>query len=540
VTLGDALRSRAWQAGALVLAFALIAVLHRDNDGLWYGDAPLHAANGLFWWDLLTSLPRDPVDFAVRYYARYPVIKPAGYPPLFYLLEGAAFAVAGPSPYVARVLVLLFAMLAGAYVMAWSRRWIDPAAGWAGAFLAFVPGIVIWSTAVMLNVPATALGLASLYHLRRWLEAGGTKQLALAAGFVAAVLLTYFQAITVTVVCAAVAVPWWRRIRVDRRAIWIAAIGSIALVPLAIALLLGPVQAVRNLPSVASLVNGQTPAFYARAVPQLLGVVPLALGCVGLALAAVSVRWRMEAAVLGLWVLGLLLSVLPLPARDPRYILLIAPACVLAAALGVACAAGLLARIGSRARTVALVTSLAVAFWGASQVEVPRVTGFKEAAEYLKREGPGDAVLWDGTYGAVFAFYVRALDPKFERRLVAANKFIYEYGPTTTFRWTHTSSVSSAAEVVDKIRTQSGCRWVALAVPPESASRRTVEGRRLLRDAVARPEFQLVRSFPTSGAGGREIEIYRFEGALEPAATVDLRFSSFSNREFRQVVPITR
>ena len=56
------------------------------------------------------------------------------------LVEGLAFAAFGPSPYVAKSVVLVFAMVAGLYTMAWTRRWIGEPAGWAGAFLAFIPG----------------------------------------------------------------------------------------------------------------------------------------------------------------------------------------------------------------------------------------------------------------------------------------------------------------------------------------------------------------------------------------------------------------
>jgi hypothetical protein len=79
------------------------------------------AVNGLFWWDLVHALPRDPVAYAVRYYARYPVIAPVTYPPLFYLVEGLAFAAFGSSPYVAKSLVLVFAIVAGLYTMAWAE-----------------------------------------------------------------------------------------------------------------------------------------------------------------------------------------------------------------------------------------------------------------------------------------------------------------------------------------------------------------------------------------------------------------------------------
>jgi hypothetical protein len=151
--------ARPLQASAVIVAFLAIAALHVGNDGLWFGDAPIHAASGLFWWDLITTHPSSPVDFTVRYFARYPVIQPMTYPPLFHIVEGLAFAAVGPSPAVAKLLVLACGMVSGLYTMGWARRWIAPAAGWSGAALATVPGILTWSNAVMLNMPATALGL---------------------------------------------------------------------------------------------------------------------------------------------------------------------------------------------------------------------------------------------------------------------------------------------------------------------------------------------------------------------------------------------
>lgn len=129
-------RSVLWQVLLILLALLYVASLHWSNDGLWYqGDSPRHAANGLFWWDFLASFPVNPVKFTLSYYARYPVIHPTGYPPLFYLIEGAAFRLLGPSPYVAKGLVLAFALFAALYVAAWLRRWVSEEAGWFGALL---------------------------------------------------------------------------------------------------------------------------------------------------------------------------------------------------------------------------------------------------------------------------------------------------------------------------------------------------------------------------------------------------------------------
>jgi len=65
--------SRGWQVTGVVLTFLLVAVLHRRAMACGSKRRATACVNGLFWWDLLRTLPRDPVEFAVRYYARYPV-----------------------------------------------------------------------------------------------------------------------------------------------------------------------------------------------------------------------------------------------------------------------------------------------------------------------------------------------------------------------------------------------------------------------------------------------------------------------------------
>ena len=114
-----------WQVVLLVAVWGFLVLLHADNNGLWWqGDAPRHATTGIFYWDMLTSLPRHPIDFALQFYARYPLISPGMYPPFFHILEGLAYGIFGISPYVAKMLVLVFLLLAGFYLMAWLRRWI--------------------------------------------------------------------------------------------------------------------------------------------------------------------------------------------------------------------------------------------------------------------------------------------------------------------------------------------------------------------------------------------------------------------------------
>jgi Dolichyl-phosphate-mannose-protein mannosyltransferase len=532
------LRSRGCQAAGVVLAFLVVAALNLQSDGLWFqGDAPRHAVNGLFWWDFLKALPRDPVEYAVRYYARYPVIAPVTYPPLFHVLEGLAFAVSGPSPYAARFVVLVFAAMAGLYTMAWARRWIGPLAGWAGTFLAFMPGMVLWSNTVMLNVPATALGLASLYHFRRWLETARMKPLVLTALFVTAVLLTYYPGAVVLSILAAWLLLRVRDLRFDRRFLWVAAVALLALVPLLAVLRLAPVHTSRQLPTIAELTRLTTWTYYWSMLPSVIGWPALALGLSGCAAGLASARWRSEALFVVIWITVLIACLSLLPAREPRYILLVAPAFVVAAAIGIACAALYLPPLASSWQLAVLATGLTVGVGLAARIHVPQVSGFREIATYLRERAPTDAVLYDGPYDGLFGFHVRALDPDFERRLVLANKLLYEAGPTNTFTWVQTSNVTSTDDVVNVLRTRSGCQWLAIEM---SRSASLGSGQRLLRQAVERPEFEMVRSFPIAGAGERRVNLYRMVTSVEPLATVDLRFPSLSHREFRQIVPIAR
>jgi hypothetical protein len=533
------MRSRACQAAGVVLAFVFVGALHAANDGLWPDvDAARHALHGLFWSDYLSMLPREPVAFAASYYARYPAIAPATYPPLFYLLEALAFAVVGPSPHVAKLLVLAFAAVAGLYTMAWCRRWVGSTAGWAGAMLAFLPGFVVWSNAVMLNIPAVALGLAALYHLRRWLEDERPHQLVSAGALFAATVLTYYPGGVVLGIGAAWVLGLGGRVHLDRRTLWIGVLALIAVLPLVASLVVAPVHTTRNLPTLRFLSSGATWTYYWRVLPDLAGVPVLGLGLAG-ALAGLATRpWRSEAAYVLGWMVVLLVGVSPLPVRDPRYVLLVAPALIVGATIGIAVAARSLPRLTAVGQAAAVACVLAVGAWAAAGVRVPMMSGVSEVAAYLKERAPRDAVLYDGRSVWAFAFHVRALDPAFERRVARADKLLYQFGPTTTFEYVEEAHVESTDDVIDVLRARCGCRWVAIEV---ASSAVTARGRQLLREAVTRPDFELVRSFPVTVAGAeRRVDLYRLVHEVEDVATLELSFPAFSNRRFPSVAPITR
>lgn len=528
-----------WQVVAVVVACVFVAGLHFHNDGLWMqGDASRHAVNGFFWWDFLTSLPTNPIFYTLRYYARYPVITPASYPPLFHILEGIAFQLFGPSPFVAKMLVLAFAALTAFYAMAWLRRWIAKTAGWAGAFVLLLPEMVTYTHAIMLNIPATGLSIAGLYHGRRWLESDDRRQFYFSLMFTAAAILTYYPAAIIVIILFA-----WMIIETNWRLLWRRRLLSLCPIATAVLLLtMGilhwlPVQFARNAPRLEFLADILAWRYYPVEMPRMFGSLWLVLGLLGLAV-GLTRRWgRREARYLLIWIVLALIVFCILPARSSRYILFLGPAIIIAAMM-------LLETLFSTVkvgRTTLQIAGLALlGFYGAYsalETKVPNIAGFREAAAYLHEHAPTESVMYDGYSDGIFGFYLRAQDPEFHQRMIRGSKFLYQFGPGSDFNWILKSYISSPEDIIRMLQKSSDCRWLAIEVGPLSE---VILPQKILRETVKRPEFELVHSFAIKGAGAERIDIYRFLLPLEKAPPPDLSFPSFSGTTYKHVEPITR
>jgi hypothetical protein len=539
---GVLLRSAACQAVGVAGVCVLIASLHAHNDGLWFqGDAPRHAANGLFWWDLLTAVPADPAKFALSYYARYPAINPVAYPPFFYLVEALMLGALGTTTYAVRMAVVGFAALSAIYTQAWARRWIALEAGWAGVFVLLAPGIVLWANAILPNIPAMAMSMALLYHFRQWLETSSRTQLILAGMAGLAVVLTYYLAVVVIGVCLVWSLGHARWRNVARWGLvwaWAAAIAVVFGALWVVTAILIPLYLSKHtVPTPTFLLRPATWTYYWRALPELTGLASLIIGLGGLAAAFRTPRWRTEAALLSSWIAVVIFGYSILPARDVRYILLSVPAILLAAANGVIVLLQRLPAIGEVWRVLALASIMGLAGYSAANVTVPRASGFREVAEYLRLHAPNEAVLYDGYYDGNFVFYVRAHDPKFEQRVVLGSQLLYHYGPRSTFDWVETSEVASEKDVAEVIRSRCGCRWLAVEIGPRSEGAAT---QRLLRRAIHGSAFEPMGSFQVAANGTERVELYRLSGPIPSERSATLRFPAFTDRVFTGIEPISR
>jgi hypothetical protein len=517
------LERAATQVAGVLIAVVIVAAPHWQNDGLWLqGDAPRNVVNGFFFWDLLTSRTSDPLSYSLSYYARYPVITPVAYPPLFYILEGAAFWALIPSPYVGKVLVLTFSAMAGIYTLAWGRRWIGPMAGWAGACTILLPGFLRLSNGVLLNVPGTALGFATLYHFRLWLDGGQKRHLPIACGLGMATLLTYYPAGVVL----PIALVWMLGSSGRSRSLAFWVVSAILLALLAVVALALPVYLQRHIAPFERLFSLARWEMLARRVWSLTGALWYIFGVVGLLLAFVTRRSREWGRLATAYTVTVIVIV-AIRWIDPRYALILGPLTVLAAFVGLVVTAEASGRWRSIVGTGILVLFLTIAGWSAIGTTVPVVSGFNQIAEYLRQHGENDAVMYSGRYDGVFGAYLRALDPLLQRRLVLWRKFASGLEGN--------SEMLSPAELTAVFQHESGCRWVAVEV---FKSRAITFPDQTLRLALQGPEFEFVRSFPVTAEGVVSIDLYRFRSALAPPPPMDLTFQAFSRRVFRGIEPI--
>ena len=189
--------------------------------------------------------------------------------------------------------------------------------------------------------------------------------------------------------------------------------------------------------------------------------------------------------------------------------------------IGLVAITGALERIWGHPRGTALVLMatgglLLVLGWQAWHVPNHALRGFRDPADFLGTVAPHEAVFYDGYYHGVFIFYVRAGDPGLRRMVVRGDKLLY----LDSLSGIRHSFVSSPEEVVEVLRTRSGCRWLAIeqgtrAVPTPAYQ--------YLRKAVEGPLFRRIGSFPITGSSQTSrVDLYQIQTSVERPAEIEL------------------
>ncbi len=564
----------------LLLSWSVACWTHWSNDGLWFQvDAPAHAITGLFYRDFFAQGLQNPLEYTRQYYARYQTIWPHKYPPVFHLLEAAAFFLFGPSPYVAKGVVLLCSLCAGCYTLAWLRRWIEPAAGLAAGILLLIPGVMTWSNAVMTNIPALMFGVAALYHVLCAVESTDERfsRNHLWLGCILAVLgiLTHPLIGVVILVGAAwiVALRRWQ-ILFQKETLFAALGSAIMLLPVAAMIYRwGPNQFVQLAQEpgftaedsdTISFIENLT--YYARYfVVPLVGVPVLAGAFTGLLIGLNRPRFRKATILLLIWVAVPYLVLSLIWAKDPRYLLIVCPPLIGMVAIAmIGMTDGFFRIFGwnttqasvppmtgpqqrdsdhvpdsvdtgfSTQRTSSwyLVFSLLLVTFAVTNMAcdrsdpMPSVRSIKDCTAAIEQLAPCEPVLYHGRAQGVFTFHLCARDPEYRRQMISLRNLL-KVGRKPP------PDLKATRELV----LGSGSRWLVVEIPvPELESTLPAN----LREFLKTDEVQLVRSFPQPADELERLDVYQIVSRFSEDVNQPDCFELPQNVLGKVVTPIRR
>jgi hypothetical protein len=490
----------------LLLEGITVFVLGRNitSGDFWWSDAARHAMDGVFLYDFVRDAPiGGGREYALRYYAQYPALGFAFYPPFFAVVEALFFAVWGLSPFTARLTVLAFALVAVWLWHQWTRWLAGPAVAFVSAiFLITAPTVVLWTREVMLEMPALSLVIASCFCVDRfvrsrnprWLYlsvilaglAAWTKQTAL---FIVPVLMIYLT-LTETP-------RFWLT-----RPAWIAVLwGTLLLAPLGgYTLYFGGFPLAASLQSHASLSRYSLRAFtfYLTELPSALGTPVCVLSCLGL-YSMIRSAERRRWALLFIWTVVYYLFAWFISLKTNRYITFWLPPFALFAGWGAMHLAAQFDkwRSVSRPLTYSLLALLCGSrVMAASTLSPPFVAGYEPAAAYVAAHSKEQVILFDGYYAGCFIFHLRRFDPAKSRIVLRADKLFHPkteldkrgqvlvHSPNDIRRWLD-------AYGVNQIITENG--------PPLSPASQ------MLRDILNTKDFALVKRWRLISRGGHNV-----------------------------------
>jgi 4-amino-4-deoxy-L-arabinose transferase-like glycosyltransferase len=429
-----------WRAAAFdhrIYIFVLLAIvlgmyfdLPKRGDIDW-ADASRHALNGAFVLDFIQQLPwRHPVEFAYDYYRQWPALTILFYPPLFYGVLAAVYAVLGVSEAAALLteVAFLFLLAWGAFRL--SRHWLEPPPALAVALLLLgAPELAFWGRQIMLDVPAYAFLVWAAEFLVRHLQSGQRWTLFAAVTCVVAAAYTKYNAIffVVPIAISLAHAYGWRVLR-QRTVLQAAALGGALLLPLVgIFFAFGSY----NLDQAAALRGAEASrwsitelTYYARILPSVISWPTLVFACLyvlALPFAPALRLARTDAIFLGGWLLVGYAFYSMIAVKEPRHILFITYPLALMAVLAID------RTLASFSHRYAISVIFAVAVLAATLTTgtVPAVAGMREAAEAVAHLAPPETnVGFWGSRDGTFVYAMRAYSRRRDLGVVRLDKIL--------------------------------------------------------------------------------------------------------------------
>src|SRR5271157_502714 len=405
-------------AGLVLLAFAVFLLFKTSptQGDFWWSDAPRHAIDGVFYYDMARALPITHLkQWAIDYYLQYPAVTALTYPPLFALVEALFFSLLGVSHATAQLTVSAFFLATeyGAYFLA--RRWVGRIAAFSMA-LVFVgtPIMALWGRQVMLEIPTFAFLLWSAYFFFRYLDSEKPRDLYAVVVFILAATYTKQPAIFVIPVYLLTFYHIYRKGMFRRKEVWwSSAFFGAGIIPLVVFTWLWGRSNVQQAAGGGwahnSRLSESTWEYVARYEwPRQLGWILLALAVVYCVGAVLRKQWRLPKPALfflAAWILIGYVFFTLIAVTSSRYTIFLVFPLVFFAVLAIV--RGLPAKI---APYVALAFAVASFSYTLIENHVPYISGYRAAAQYVCSMAPPDSVvMFSGLRDGSFIFNVKSM-----------------------------------------------------------------------------------------------------------------------------------
>jgi hypothetical protein len=379
-----------------------------------------------------------------------------------------------------------------------------------------------------------------VYHTRRWLESKERKQVCIAIALLLAGTLTYFPTGVITFVIAGwiLAASGWRLL-VGRRFWAVAAVITAILTPL---FLIARQWSPAHLNAViAPFQSGWTPKillYYPQHITEVASHILLFLAAVGVVFALGKPEWSLDLKLLLLWIGICYVAFSFISFTSGRYAMLALAPLVILSVMGLAGLSTWWSSIFGRETAPVFVASIFVFVLAhalfASFVRTPHVNGVRELVTFLEEKAPQGRFFYDGNFDGVFSFYMRAGDPRFQRGVILGDKLLYSL---RFYEGGETDYVSSPADVVNVLKTRCGCPWV---IVEKHGASDWIASARYLRQALAGPEFQYVKSFAIDANRATWVDVYRFVAASDAPKHLELHVKGRNGGSEFRAAPVER
>jgi hypothetical protein len=414
-----------------ILASVLAVHLAVDvaSEPFFNSDETRHVMMGVFFRDVLHDHPvTDLSDYAIRYYLQYPALNLLIWPPMFHVVEGAVMLLLGCSVWAAKAALALFVAIACAYLY---RLVVHTHDAWTAAIAVLIfalsPLVFSYSRQVMLEVPALASALASMYHFLRYTESGRRRDLFIAAVAAALSALTRFDAVYLLVFFLIMLGMRGRLKLLVRPEVLLAAVLALVLVlPVYVLTIVeigwGHFRSIEAGNDVSSgFFDPRNLLYYASCLPGQIGWAAVVFACVGILIAVKNGLRRSgpyAAMIVATYFTFAFLGIV-----EPRHAIYWIPAFALFAAEGVHFASQW---FGAWGRLTLAGLTVGATFWTTWQVPAPYVRGYEDAARYVVDHNKGSPFCLIDTYlEGNLVYYIRLHDPDRRLWVLRGDKIFY-------------------------------------------------------------------------------------------------------------------